>query len=167
MAIAGAPPISLAAYLPYSILPSRRCPPPMAASSTPTSTSKEHQIMPKEFSYSRADPSVRWPNLKLDEHFFSLQRNVSSPPNTVAEPQLQKAEIESDREVEQLENPASTASTESHDDKKRRSRPKKMTKLELTRAKDWRRRAQLLADQILALLLLASLLTFWTIVPCR
>ncbi|KAK8941881.1 Pentatricopeptide repeat-containing protein [Platanthera guangdongensis] len=151
MALAGAPPLPLAAPLPSSIQSSTRRLLPLHAVPASASSPTELHSNPNEFSYSRADPSLRWPSLKIDEHFFSGQSHFPSPRPSAPDTQSPNAEQDSNPQQEDSEKSEAHAYPESLDGKQRRFRVKKMSKLALKRAKDWRQRAQLLTDQILAL----------------
>ncbi|KAH0451512.1 hypothetical protein IEQ34_018811 [Dendrobium chrysotoxum] len=151
MALAGTPQIPVPAPSPSSIMPSRRRLLPLYTVPISASNSAELQSKTVEFTYRRADPSVRWPNLKIDEHFFSRQPHFPSPSPSTPDTHSPNSRKDSKREPEDLNNPEAVECVESLDERQRRSHGKKMSKLALKRAKDWRRRAQLLADQILAL----------------
>ncbi|KAK3042792.1 hypothetical protein RJ639_001065, partial [Escallonia herrerae] len=119
-------------------------------------TTTEQEASVKKFSYSRASPSVRWPHLK----FTDTQRNSPQTQFTFAPPPPTHA-------VEDANFPVNTPDfkdiEETHTEKGRsdetlevlgrpsRTRAKKMTKLALKRAKDWRERVQFLTDRILGL----------------
>ncbi|TXG48675.1 hypothetical protein EZV62_024550 [Acer yangbiense] len=104
----------------------------------------------QKFSYSRASPSVRWPHLKLHELYPPPQthftRVIESPPSVKNESSLDENSVEDDVR-------AVTDNDESREvlGKISRTRVKKMTKLALKRAKDWRERVKLLTDKILGL----------------
>ncbi|KAL6956680.1 hypothetical protein U1Q18_004847 [Sarracenia purpurea var. burkii] len=127
--------------------------PSSSSSSTLTSTTTEPETS-KKFSYSRASPSVRWPHLKLtDTHHHH------SPPshfNHVDDAGLPVPTNEFDSK-EESKNVGVMESSNVNDEtlevlgKPRRTRAKKMTKLTLKRAKDWRQRVQFLVDRILNL----------------
>ncbi|GAB4826402.1 hypothetical protein Ancab_009267 [Ancistrocladus abbreviatus] len=130
------------------------------ATTTETSEDSTEELNPKKFSYSRAAPSVRWPNLKLVEihqpsqTHFNLAPNI--PTHLVEESHsLGNAQEFSDGdEIEKIED---GAKLEEHDEslevlgRPSKTKAKKMTKLALKRAKDWRRRVQILTDRILGL----------------
>ncbi|KAG6499315.1 pentatricopeptide repeat-containing protein At3g18110, chloroplastic-like [Zingiber officinale] len=115
-----------------------------AASSQATPLPTEPHPPPREFHYPRADPSVRWPHLKIEELSDVPQFSAasSSLPHSLPE--------EPDRDSDPPED-TETDSFETIDSKQSRTRAKKMTKLALKRARDWRQRVQFLADRILAL----------------
>ncbi|KAJ7969244.1 Pentatricopeptide repeat [Quillaja saponaria] len=111
----------------------------------------------QKFSYSRASPSVRYPHLKLAESYPSSQTQctVASPiptqaednavfsvraPNSMAEEKLDCVEPldVNDETQHALGRPSKT-------------KAKKMNKLALKRAKDWRERVKYLTDRILGL----------------
>ncbi|KAK9144092.1 hypothetical protein Sjap_003995 [Stephania japonica] len=133
-----------------------------SSSSTTTSCSTvivEETPNPKKFSYDRASPTVRWPHLTLTQH--------STPPHTPPPPLQQLIEHEEEEEEEEEEDPnpqllekstqqaldCSTTNDESQEVLGRPSKTKikKMNKLALKRAKDWRQRVQFLTDKILQL----------------
>ncbi|GMN59011.1 hypothetical protein TIFTF001_028109 [Ficus carica] len=103
----------------------------------------------KKFSYSRASPSVRWPNLKLRETYdpsAQTRFTVDSPPPT-----------HDSEGAEEEENAMNLESLEVNDETQEvlgrpsKTRVKKMNKLALKRAKDWRERVKYLTDRILKL----------------
>ncbi|PKA54051.1 Pentatricopeptide repeat-containing protein [Apostasia shenzhenica] len=147
MTHAGVPLVPLASPLSSAFLPTHHSLPmvaalPSAATSTSTPTETPSSA---EFNYSRANPSIRWPNFKLDEHFY-VQSHFPSPFPSAPKTLSEKAFQESD-----LETPEASACLVPLAEKQHRSHVKKMSKLALKRAKDWRQRTQLLAEQILAL----------------
>lgn len=115
-----------------------------------TNSISNDQESSRKFSYSRASPSVRWPHFKITEthlpksHFevddADLGINVSenSGKNVVFKDNEDGVGNVSDEKQEVLGRPS-------------RTRAKKMTKLALKRAKDWRERVQFLTDRILKL----------------
>lgn len=136
------------------------------SSITTTNTSEGTKETSKKFSYSRASPSVRWPHRKLTDTNHHSQFTVSAP-TIVVDGDDDNAnfprgidEIDeegggggggdggggggdsvvnvSDETLEVLGRPS-------------RTRAKKMTKLALKRANDWRQRVQFLTDRILRL----------------
>ncbi|WOK96374.1 pentatricopeptide repeat-containing protein [Canna indica] len=138
MAISGLPP-----FLHVSS-PSRR--PSVIASSSSVSApaSAEPYSPPREFHYPRADPSVRWPHLKLEDLSAGPQfPALSTPiPSSIPEEPDPDSDPPKDLDVDSFETLESRQS---------RTRAKKVTKLALKRARDWRQRVQHLADRILAL----------------
>ncbi|GMH28176.1 hypothetical protein Nepgr_030019 [Nepenthes gracilis] len=134
---------------------------PSTASSTATSENnsiEDNSI--RTFTYSRASPALRWPDLRLEEIQQSPQTyfNSASPPFTLAADETSCLEnrqemfldvdgIEKTGDEEELEVGQSLRVL----DRTSKSRAKKMTKLALRRAKDWRRRVQILTDKILGL----------------
>lgn len=128
-----------------------------------TTTSNEQENV-KEFTYSRASPSVRWPHLKFKDNHKNSNRSpftVKSPPidSEVDECDVGinmgnykgKGEDETTKKLgddallnvngEQLEGMGRPS----------RTKVKKMNKLALKKDKDWRRRVQFLTDKILNL----------------
>ncbi|XP_044478117.1 pentatricopeptide repeat-containing protein At3g18110, chloroplastic-like [Mangifera indica] len=102
----------------------------------------------QKFSYSRASPSIRWPHLKLNElyptpqtHFTHVAPQVGFSPEAERESQVgdfgDVVEV-SDEKIETLGRVSKT-------------KVKKMSKLALKRAKDWRDRVKFLTDRILGL----------------
>ncbi|XP_052204711.1 pentatricopeptide repeat-containing protein At3g18110, chloroplastic [Diospyros lotus] len=144
----------IAAPPPQSSRKSRVCPATtcsfdsLSSSSSSSSSTTTEPESSRKFTYSRASPSVRWPHLKFTDanhhrsppsHFTA----VSPPPVLVDTIDLEiKEETRNldvdDETLEVLGRPS-------------RTRAKKMTKLALKRAKDWRQRVQLLTDSILQL----------------
>ncbi|KAG9452917.1 hypothetical protein H6P81_005821 [Aristolochia fimbriata] len=112
------------------------------------SASASKQATALKFTYSRAIPSVRWPDLKIQQ--------LKSP-----ETQLPPLHLIQSVETEESETETLTQTHDGEDagpslDSGRlvaqsRTKKKKMTKLALKRAKDWRQRVQLLTDKILNL----------------
>ncbi|KAF5735418.1 pentatricopeptide repeat-containing protein [Tripterygium wilfordii] len=99
------------------------------------------------FSYSRASPSVRWPHLKFT--------NTPSPQTqlTISSPSHNHVVVDGDTSDSEREKEETLDSDLAGDKLGRRSRTrmKKMTKLTLKRAKDWRQRVKFYTDRILGL----------------
>ncbi|CAL9124214.1 unnamed protein product [Musa acuminata var. zebrina] len=152
MAIAVPSPfLPLSSPSPSSSSSSSRCSTFTAAASSSSSSAAaavpaEPHPRPREFHYPRADPSVRWPHLKLDDLLGPPQFPAPAPPT----PTPLSIPEEPDARPVPPEVPR-TDSFETLESKQSRTRAKKMTKLALKRARDWRQRVQLLTDQILAL----------------
>ncbi|KAL0304537.1 UNVERIFIED_CONTAM: Pentatricopeptide repeat-containing protein, chloroplastic [Sesamum radiatum] len=108
-----------------------------------TSTSSNDQEIVKKFTYSRASPSVRWPHLKFNE-----TQQVSQ--HKMLYPEVQD-EIVSRSEEGIVNVDVNEDEVEVFDKKFSRNKVKKMNKLALKRAKDWRKRVQFLTDRILEL----------------
>lgn len=134
----------------------------LASSSSSTSEITVEESNPKKFSYSRASPSVRWPNLKLAEIHQSTQTHLnlaSNLPTHVAK----TANSSEDEDEFEVEDDAGSVDDvgglglDVNDENSEvlgrlsKSKAKKMTKLALKRAKDWRKRVQFLTDRILGL----------------
>ncbi|CAL5364700.1 unnamed protein product [Camellia sinensis] len=128
-----------------------------SSSSSSSSSSTEPEIT-KKFRYSRASPSVRWPHLKLtDTHHNSppSQFIVASPPPTHVVDDVNL--LVKTKDFEETQNGDVLESLNANDEtlevlgRPSRTRAKKMTKLALKRAKDWRQRVQFLTDRILQL----------------
>ncbi|XP_057479223.1 pentatricopeptide repeat-containing protein At3g18110, chloroplastic isoform X1 [Actinidia eriantha] len=110
----------------------------------------------KKFSYSRASPSVRWPHLKLTD-----TQNPTSPNShfTVASPPATPVVANEGPMVntKDLEGKEGTHNLNANDEtlevlgRPSRTRAKKMTKLALKRARDWRQRVNFLTEKILNL----------------
>ncbi|PON99411.1 Pentatricopeptide repeat [Trema orientale] len=100
----------------------------------------------RTFTYSRASPSVRWPHLKLAETHFA----VASPPPThvINDVVFPDKPHDSESLVESLDENDETQQVLGRPSK---NRAKKMNKLALKRAKDWRERVKYLSDRILGL----------------
>ncbi|KAH6811568.1 Pentatricopeptide repeat superfamily protein [Perilla frutescens var. frutescens] len=109
-----------------------------------TSTSTIEQETATKFTYSRASPSVRWPHLKFTETQQNSQ--VKIPVSEVI-----TDEIDVDGEEGFVGADANDEAVEMFDKMPSRNRVKKMNKLALKRAKDWRQRVQFLTDRILEL----------------
>ncbi|XP_059628864.1 pentatricopeptide repeat-containing protein At3g18110, chloroplastic [Cornus florida] len=125
-----------------------------SSNSTATEEESNSSSATKKFSYSRASPSVRWPHLKIHtdthhHHSPHFQFNVASPPLTRmgSSQNTQDSEGKEDT-MESLDVNDETLEVLGRPS---RTRVKKMNKLALKRAKDWRERVQLVTDKILGL----------------
>lgn len=108
----------------------------------------------QKFSYSRASPSVRWPNLKLSETYPSPNTlfNAPSPPPTHLVDEMPESKGEDGtRNVGSAESLEVDDETQERLGRRSRTRVKKMNKLALKRAKDWRERVKFCTDRILGL----------------
>lgn len=115
---------------------------PTACCSTTASTSNEQETI-RKFSYSRAMSSVRWPHLKFKE------KHYDSPQDQLYTDVKDAIEVENEEmlgNVDTYDN-----GNEVFDKRISRKRVKKMNKLALKRAKDWRKRVLFLTDMILDL----------------
>ncbi|XP_021281736.1 pentatricopeptide repeat-containing protein At3g18110, chloroplastic [Herrania umbratica] len=103
-----------------------------------------------KFSYGRASPSERWPHLQLQlaETYPLSQTHFSATP-----PQLTHAVKEVELSLESSTSESMEVNDETQEKLGRvsKTRVKKMTKLALKRAKDWRERVKFLTDRILDL----------------
>ncbi|OVA18377.1 Pentatricopeptide repeat [Macleaya cordata] len=128
-----------------------------SSSSSSTTTSSEEEQNPRKFTYSRASPSTRWPHLKLivtddSPKLSQTTQSIISPPPTSAQ-----EFIEDNDATEKKSQTLTLNSLDVNDEtlevlgRPSRTRAKKMTKLALKRAKDWRQRVQFLTDKILRL----------------
>ncbi|XP_078157670.1 pentatricopeptide repeat (PPR) superfamily protein [Carex rostrata] len=101
---------------------------------------------PAEFHYPQADPSIRWPDLHL--HFPHLPEPHQSltNPNPTSSPIPAPLKETSSEEETQLPDHFESLESKSH-----RTHVKKLSKLALKRARDWRERVRLLSDRILSL----------------
>ncbi|KAG8381646.1 hypothetical protein BUALT_Bualt06G0143200 [Buddleja alternifolia] len=108
-----------------------------------TSTSTNEQETSKKFSYSRASPHVRWPHLKFAETRDNSQHNMlySDVKDAI--------KVDSDEGLVNLDE--NDEAVQVFDKRLSRNNVKKMNKLALKRAKDWRNRVQFLTDKILEL----------------
>jgi pentatricopeptide repeat protein len=93
-----------------------------------------------DFKYPLADPSTRWPNLRFLHLPAPRFPATVSPPPPARPPQ-----------VEEDEGAAEATTVEPLDTRAHRERVKKLSKLALRRARDWRERVAGLVDAILAL----------------
>ncbi|KAJ9546179.1 hypothetical protein OSB04_025886 [Centaurea solstitialis] len=119
---------------------SHRC---NSTSSSSSSISTAIEEPPKKFTYTRASPSLRWPNRKQNS-----DSHQSHPPIS---PQFDDLEDEFNlNDNETLKETLEESPLETFGWQSRRV-AKKMTKLALKRAKDWRNRVQFLTDKILGL----------------
>uniref|UniRef100_A0ACD5XY28 Uncharacterized protein n=1 Tax=Avena sativa TaxID=4498 RepID=A0ACD5XY28_AVESA len=103
-----------------------------------------------EFDYPLADPSVRWPHLRfphLPAPRFPAADTV--PPPAPARPSREREPAD----AEDASAPSASAAVvvEPLDARAHRGRVKKLSKLALRRARDWRERVSELADRLLAL----------------
>ncbi|XP_010549076.1 PREDICTED: pentatricopeptide repeat-containing protein At3g18110, chloroplastic [Tarenaya hassleriana] len=101
----------------------------------------------QKFTYSRASPAVRWPHLNLRETSDSRNSTPSQPVSSPS-PATHVAETPEYGEFESDERQSGNDETAVAG---RRKRVKKMSKLALKRAKDWRERVKFLTDKILGL----------------
>lgn len=125
------------------------------ADSVPTSSSasaaapEQPTVNPKKFSYSRASPSVRWPHLNLSVQTYPLPQPLP-PPACMPEEEPDGLSEDADPSDEPSELDVTDDSQEALG-RLSRNRVKKMNKLALKRARDWRERVQFLTDKILRL----------------
>ncbi|CAL1407865.1 unnamed protein product [Linum trigynum] len=138
--------------------------PPCCCSSTPSSSppppasldSEPDSLPPRSFTYSRASPSARWPHLQLPLSTPFLPPPTSAPPAPL---QIHDdSDYEEELEVEEdtaASNPSSQSLfSDEHSPSAAnpsRNKVKKMNKLALKRAKDWRQRVRTLTQSILEL----------------
>ncbi|MBA0735156.1 hypothetical protein Gogos_019027 [Gossypium gossypioides] len=102
------------------------------------------------FSYSRASPSERWPRLQIQlAETYPLSQTHFSPTS----PQLIHVVKEAELSLESSKSETLEVSDETQEKLGRvsKTRVKKMSKLALKRAKDWRERVKFLTDRILGL----------------
>ncbi|MQL98853.1 hypothetical protein Taro_031568 [Colocasia esculenta] len=169
MALAGAP-VALRApsTAPFPARPHPgRNPPSLlvvsASSSPPPPPSPAAADAParKPFTYSRASPSVRWPDMDLSE-YYSEPSSPHVPSFPIPMPPEEEAASVSTGDglpagVEVVDagdgegEEGGDGPLEASEERQSRTRAKKMTKLALKRAKDWRQRVQFLVDRILSL----------------
>uniref|UniRef100_A0A7N0TZJ1 PROP1-like PPR domain-containing protein n=1 Tax=Kalanchoe fedtschenkoi TaxID=63787 RepID=A0A7N0TZJ1_KALFE len=129
----------------------RHSPTPLFASATISSsadgsTAKDSDRAKGEgFTYSRASPSVRWPHLKLTETQKSTHLVLQE------EEEEEEEEAGLSHSFPDDGNRGRIEADEVLGAKPGRTRAKKMTKLALKRAKDWRQRVQFLTHKILEL----------------
>ncbi|CAL9001273.1 unnamed protein product [Prunus brigantina] len=109
----------------------------------------------QKFSYGRASPSVRWPHLKLTDTYPSPHTQFTPPlPTHVVQ---DSTDSDSEGKEEEDLNLGSVGSLDTNDETQQvlgrpsKTKAKKMTKLALKRAKDWRERVKLFTDRILGL----------------
>ncbi|XP_021900161.1 pentatricopeptide repeat-containing protein At3g18110, chloroplastic [Carica papaya] len=127
--------------------------------SSDSTTSSDEQVntdnsggdITHKFSYSRASPSVRWPHLKLPDASSSsspqTQLTAASPPSTLLVEEAGSSVYTS------VSGDSVMVGAEKEEvlGRPSRNRVKKMTKLALKRAKDWRERVKLVSDRIFGL----------------
>ncbi|KAK3447428.1 hypothetical protein EUGRSUZ_A02953 [Eucalyptus grandis] len=113
---------------------------------------------PPKFTYTRASPSVRWPHLKLPESLTPRSQFLVAPPSlspATDKPNFEHVEGEEERRsldtVEPLDVNEEEPLLQDGLDRPSRNKIKKMNKLALKRAKDWRERVKFYTDRILAL----------------
>ncbi|CAA2968079.1 pentatricopeptide repeat-containing At3g18110, chloroplastic [Olea europaea subsp. europaea] len=130
---------------------------PCCSTSVCTNTGSEPETA-KKFSYSRASPSVRWPNSKfIDTHKYLHDSSfIVNPPPLTDVGNVQDSEgkdkngIGSEEELLTVDR-MNDEYVEVLDRRISRNTVKKMNKLALKRAKDWQKRVQFLTDMILEL----------------
>ncbi|KAJ1434996.1 Tetratricopeptide-like helical domain superfamily [Sesbania bispinosa] len=143
---------------PHSKPPRRHAALPSSSISTTTDdTDCSQQFNPNndnksvsvKFTYSRASPSIRWPNSKFSEMYPSTHTHLAE--NDVFSTKTPASE--DTEETQQTQKPGYTVSDETQESLGRRSktRVKKMNKLALKRDKNWRERVKYLTDRILGL----------------
>lgn len=128
-----------------------------STSTCATTTTEEEEETSQKFSYRRASPSVRWPHLKFtDTHYHNskTQFQFGSP----AANHVVEKDSGTDFRVDEAESGSGRESSLEMNEETRevlgrpsRQKAKKMTKLALKKAKDWRERVQYLTDRILGL----------------
>ncbi|KAA0059944.1 pentatricopeptide repeat-containing protein [Cucumis melo var. makuwa] len=157
--------MACSAVLPLAFTSSSKvCKPTSSSSSSIEQHIEIHTNTSQKFRYSRASPSVRWPNLKLTESFqLPSQTHFTAPPpssqthmvdESEVSPRTQTSEIRDGSSVEEDELESSRMVSDETQEvlgRPSKTRVKKMNKLALKRAKDWRERVQFLTDRILAL----------------
>ncbi|VVA98006.1 unnamed protein product [Arabis nemorensis] len=105
----------------------------------------------QKFTYSRASPSVRWPHLNLRETYDSKSSTPSQPISSPVSP-TDVADIPNSGEfVDSVGSSEQQKANEETAVASRRRRVKKLNKVALLRAKDWRERVKFLTDKILGL----------------
>lgn len=125
-----------------------------SSSSTSTSATSEPET-PKKFSYSRASPSVRWPHLNLtDTHPHSPPSQFTIPPHPPTRvldsgPLVNTKDLEGREETQKGDD--INGETPEVLSRPSKTRAKKMTKLALKGANDWRQRVRFVIDMILSL----------------
>ncbi|WCJ27925.1 Pentatricopeptide repeat (PPR) superfamily protein [Euphorbia peplus] len=105
---------------------------------------------PQKFTYSRASPSIRWPHLKHPDP--SPQNTQFNSPSSSSTTQFFPEAPDSNppRKAGSLE-PGDNDESREKLGRPSRTRVKKMNKLALKRAKDWRERVKFLTDRVLEL----------------
>ncbi|GJN29377.1 hypothetical protein PR202_gb17600 [Eleusine coracana subsp. coracana] len=99
-----------------------------------------------DFDYPLADPSVRWPNLSFPHLPAPRFPATVAPPAPVRPPQAEEDQRSAESTIA-----STSAAVEPLDARAHRTRVKKLSKLALRRAQDWRERVAGMADAILAL----------------
>uniref|UniRef100_A0A0A0KFM9 Pentatricopeptide repeat-containing protein-mitochondrial domain-containing protein n=1 Tax=Cucumis sativus TaxID=3659 RepID=A0A0A0KFM9_CUCSA len=160
--------MAYSAVLPLAFTSSSKVCKPTSSSSSIEQHIEIYTNTSQKFRYSRASPSVRWPNLKLNESFqLPSQTHFTAPPPPPPPPsqthmvdesevslRTQTSEIRDGSYVEEDESESSRMVSDETQEvlgRPSKTRVKKMNKLALKRAKDWRERVQFLTDRILAL----------------
>ncbi|KAL5988622.1 hypothetical protein ACLOJK_026720 [Asimina triloba] len=138
------------------------------STSTSTSTTKllRASLSPPapsthKFNYDRASPSVRWPHLKFPPietpHPHFPPPSLIPDDEDIAEASFSPASVSANAQEKILQAEAAAAAAASSDEalealgRPSKRRMKKMNKLALKRAKDWRQRVLYLTDRILKL----------------
>ncbi|KAJ4792736.1 Pentatricopeptide repeat-containing protein [Rhynchospora pubera] len=131
---------------PFPFPPPSRLPNLRPATATSPSSSS-----PVEFHYPQADPSIRWPDLHL--HFPHLPKPHQPLTNTNPNPNPTSSIITAplDKAKPSDEKTELPSNFESLESKSHRTHVKKLSKLALKRAHDWRERVRLLSNRILSL----------------
>ncbi|PPD97122.1 hypothetical protein GOBAR_DD05849 [Gossypium barbadense] len=120
------------------------------SSPSPNEHSNDSTSNNSTFSYSRASPSERWPHLQIQlAETYPLSQTHFSPTS----PQLTHVVKEAELSLESSKSETLEVSDETQEKLGRvsKTRVKKMSKLALKRAKDWRERVKFLTDRILGL----------------
>ncbi|KAJ4831093.1 hypothetical protein Tsubulata_006090, partial [Turnera subulata] len=127
------------------------------STSSGTTALDQHQQPSVKFTYTRASPSVRWPHLKLSDIYLPSPPPPPPAPSSVVNPHVTDEEasnlIQEEGEKEEVEMQSGTELESEEERLRRRSRTqvKKMNKLALRRAQDWRERVGHVAQRILSL----------------
>ncbi|KAL6193813.1 hypothetical protein ACLB2K_034897 [Fragaria x ananassa] len=131
--------------------------PSTSSSEQPNNDSNTSQINNNnKFSYSRASPSVRWPHLKLSETYPSAPHTPVVVEDAGFSAQLSDSDSES-KEEDNGDVGSAALGLDKNDEtqlvlgRSSKTKAKKMTKLALKRAKDWRERVRFYTDRILGL----------------
>ncbi|KAI5440161.1 pentatricopeptide repeat-containing protein At3g18110, chloroplastic [Lathyrus oleraceus] len=102
-----------------------------------------------KFNYSRASPSIRWPNSKLSDLYPSTETHFSQ--NDVSVKKTQSLETPNETHKRNDEEEEEKERSEITRDSRSKMKFKRMNKLALEKEMNWRERVKMLTDRILGL----------------
>lgn len=113
-----------------------------------------HASSKQQFEYSRASPSIRWPNLRFEDFAPTITPSSKvqfSEPVEILNKDVDFVGIGVEGDDEKGVEMVDKSGMEAAEKRSGKTRAKKMTKLALKRAKDWRQRVGFLSEKILKL----------------